>query len=237
MLEIFNNRNRPFNWECPHCGQHNTVTENISVSDHDVMIENVLGEIRLKTTIIICANPECNEPTIYANLHNLAFMKINGNKHPSERDEIQKWQLRPLVVVKQFPEYVPVPIFNDYKEAVLIKDLSPKASATLSRRCIQGILRDFWKVKPGRLTDEIKSVEDKIDPTTLAAIDAIRTVGNIGAHMEKDINIIIDVDPNEAELLIQLIEVLVDDWYVDRFHRQQRLSKITNMAAEKRSKK
>ena len=29
------------------------------------------------------------------------------------------------------------------------------------------------------------------------AIDAVRSIGNIGAHMEKDINLIVDVDPEE----------------------------------------
>jgi len=39
-----------------------------------------------------------------------------------------------------------------------------------------------------------------VDPLTWEAIDAVRKLGNIGAHMEKDINVIVDVDPEEAEL-------------------------------------
>ena len=37
---------------------------------------------------------------------------------------------------------------------------------------------------------------------------AVRKVGNIGAHMEKDINVIVDVDPDEAQHLIGLITFL-----------------------------
>ena len=55
---------------------------------------------------------------------------------------------------------------------------------------------------------------------TWDAIDAVRKVGNIGAHIEKDINVIIDVEPREAELLIGLIEMLLKDWYVVREERQ-----------------
>lgn len=50
----------------------------------------------------------------------------------------------------------------------------------------------------------------------MEAIDAVCKVGNIGAHMEKDIDLIVDVDPNEAELLINLIETRFQYWYVNR---------------------
>ncbi|MCP1830281.1 hypothetical protein ACVIHH_005106 [Bradyrhizobium sp. USDA 4518] len=33
------------------------------------------------------------------------------------------------------------------------------------------------------------------------AIDAVRIVGNIGAHMEKDVNLIVDIEPGEAQML------------------------------------
>jgi hypothetical protein len=38
------------------------------------------------------------------------------------------------------------------------------------------------------------------------ATEAVRKLGNIGAHMEKDINVTVDVDPNEASLLTGLVE-------------------------------
>jgi hypothetical protein len=40
--------------------------------------------------------------------------------------------------------------------------------------------------------------------------------------MEEDVNVIIDVEPAEAELLIGLIETLFEDWYVDREEKQKR---------------
>lgn len=60
--------------------------------------------------------------------------------------------------------------------------------------------------------------------------------GNIGAHMEKDINIIVDVEPDEAQLLIGLIEQLIDDWYVDRENRRTRSKSIKALADAKKSK-
>jgi hypothetical protein len=115
---------------------------------------------------------------------------------------------------------------DDYVEACAIRDLSPKASATLSRRCLQGIIRDFWKVSKPTLVQEIEAIKDKTDPLTWEAIDSVRKIGNISAHMEADINVIVDVDANEAQLLIELIETLIKDWYVVRHDREKRLKAI-----------
>ena len=137
----------------------------------------------------------------------------------------------------QFPSFIPKAIIVDYEEACLIRDLSPKASATLSRRCLQGIIRDFWSIKKGRLVDEINAIEDKVDPITWQAIDSVRSIGNIGAHMEKDIDLIIDVEPEEAQLLIGLIEILIKDWYIAKHERQKHLESIIGVAKDKKDMK
>lgn len=56
----------------------------------------------------------------------------------------REWHLIPPSGAKAFPDFVPAAIRADYEEACLIVDLSPKASATLSRRALQGMIRDFW---------------------------------------------------------------------------------------------
>lgn len=98
------------------------------------------------------------------------------------------------------------------------------------------MIRDFWKISKARLKDEIDALEEKVDPDTWSSIDAVRSVGNIGAHMEKDINIIVDVEPEEAQLLIGLIEQLVDDWYVDRENRRVRSEALKALAEAKKNK-
>jgi len=129
---------------------------------------------------------------------------------------------------------VPQPIIDDYTEACIIRDLSPKASATLSRRCLQGIIRDFWGISKSRLIDEINELKEKVDPATWQAIDAVRSIGNIGAHMEKDINLVVEVEPEEAQLLIGLIEILIKDWYISRHARQAHLAEIVALAESKK---
>ncbi len=53
--------------------------------------------------------------------------------------------------------------------------------------------------------------------------------------MEKDINVIVDVDPDEAELLIGLIETLLREWYVAREERKARMGFIVSAAAAKKA--
>jgi len=143
--------------------------------------------------------------------------------------------LYPTTLAKQFPDYIPKAIKEDYEEAYAILSLSPKASATLSRRCLQGMIRDFWKVnvKSGKLFDEINSIKDKIPPAQWNAIDSLRSLGNIGAHMEKDVNEIVDIDDGEAEKLIKLIELLIEKWYISRHDEEELLNTIINIKNEK----
>ena len=55
--------------------------------------------------------------------------------------------------------------------------------------------------------------------------------------MEKDINLIVDVEPNEAKLLIGLIETLISDWYIVREERKNRMAQIVTVAEDKAKKK
>jgi len=99
------------------------------------------------------------------------------------------------------------------------------------------MIRNFWEVRKENLKLEVEAIGEKVDPLTWKAIDAVRKIGNIGAHMEKDINLIIDVDPNEASKLINLIELLIKDWYITRYEREKRLESIVEVGKKKDSEK
>lgn len=143
----------------------------------------------------------------------------------------------PKSLAKQFPNYVPEVIRNDYEEACSIVNLSPKASATLSRRCLQGMIRDYWGISKGTLYQEIDALKDKIPADLWSSIDALRQLGNIGAHMEKNTNVIVDIDPDEADALIKLIELLMKEWYINREERKQLFSTITSTNAQKQNQR
>lgn len=143
--------------------------------------------------------------------------------------------IRPNSTAKQYPEYVPQPIRTDYEEACAVLHLSPKSSATLARRCLQGMIRDFWGIHKSNLNDEISALEDKIPTDLWIALNDLRQLGNIGAHMEKDTNLIIDIDAGEADSLIQLIELLIKEWYIAREERKKLFNSISLANAEKQA--
>jgi len=227
-----------FSWNCPYCNHDATIgDENVSAKYHYFNHGNKLGNLGLLTQVISCPNPDCREYSVVA-LVNQANLDPFGTVYtPEKSKQYHFWNLKPQSKAKQMPSYIPVAIVEDYNESCLIKDLSPKASAALSRRCLQGMIRNFWGVKEKNLYQEIDAIKDKVDADVWEAIDSVRKLGNIGAHMEKDINLIIEIDPAEADLLIQLIEDLISEWYVNRHNRQEKLNKIINIAKDKENKK
>jgi hypothetical protein len=222
-----------FNWQCPFCGNHTTIVDaRRSVGAHRISLASKHGKQVLATNAIACPNEKCRELYLAASLGPYEVVPGGGYKDGSPHT---RWALRPEASAKVFPDYVPSPILEDYREACLIRVHSPKASATLARRCLQGMIRDFWGIRKNRLVDEVQDLQDKVDAKTWSAIDAVRQIGNVGAHMERDINLIVEVDPGEASLLIQLIETLINDWYVERHARSERMGKIIAAAASKKS--
>ena len=143
----------------------------------------------------------------------------------------------PKSLAKQFPDYVPLQIRQDYEEAFAISTISPKASATLSRRCLQGMIKDFWGITKNNLAKAIEELETKVPYSQWKAIDAARKVGNIGAHMESDINLIVDIDPTEAHVLLMLIEVLIKDWYISQYENDQLYAQICEISEDKQNQR
>jgi len=237
-------------WACPYCSKIQIITS--SKFERDYAVINVgskkYPELALKSWAIGCANPDCDEVEVKAVLCSAANNYKIGQKHVAHFNSFDQFatygefSLHPASGAKPQPSFIPSVIRQDYEEACKIVHLSPKASATLSRRCLQGMIRDFCKIKAKTLYAEIEKLHeleksDKlpkgVTPESVEAAHAIRKIGNIGAHMEKDINIIIDVKQDEAKVLIELIETLFEDWYVARENRKQRFAKINEIAEQK----
>ena len=132
-----------FNWTCPHCERAVTISEERESTDrHSLWIENAVGRRVLLTTFIVCPNQECRRFTLTAALYE-SEPGLQGRDRLKVK--LEAGNRIPPSQAKTFPTYIPQAIRDDYREACLILDLSPKASATLARRCLQGMLRDFWK--------------------------------------------------------------------------------------------
>lgn len=234
-----------FNWDCPYCGRAQTVVDNrkheISVGINVGGVKE--GDVSACAFAIGCSNDDCNKLTVVFSIRPHSYDVHMNRRVIYDADPLYFRRALPESFAKPQPDFLPRPLVDDYIEACLIRNDSPKASATLSRRCIQGMIRDFCGIIKPTLAKEIEALKLKVDEghapagvtsETVEAIDHVRSIGNIGAHMEKDIDLIVPVEPEEAQLLIGLIEMLFEEWYVARNTRQMKLAAISKLGAEKR---
>lgn len=128
---------------------------------------------------------------------------------------------RPMVYPRseartQLPEGVPAGISEDFREAFETLPVSAKASAALSRRLLQQLLREYGKVKPGTLEKEIEQAMPDLPGYLSDAIDAVRHVGNFAAHPIKSGSTgeVVEVEPGEAEWLLDTVEALIDFYII-----------------------
>jgi Domain of unknown function (DUF4145) len=131
---------------------------------------------------------------------------------------------------------VPGRFADDYREACMVLADSEKASAALSRRCLQALLREQAKVKPQDLSKEIDEVlAGKQLPSHLAgAIDAVRNVGNFAAHpiKSKSTGEIVEVESGEAEWLLDVLEGLFDFYFVAPAELQRKRDALNKKLAD-----
>jgi uncharacterized protein DUF4145 len=122
---------------------------------------------------------------------------------------------------------VPPEIAADYNEAASVLHLSPKASAALSRRCLQVVLQHagYTQKDLAKQIDAVLAEQDasKNLPSSLRIIvDAVRNFGNFAAHKITDQTTLqlIDVEPAEAEYCLDVLDAVFDHYYVKPVHAQ-----------------
>ena len=113
---------------CPYCGIEYFVSSQLEKSD-TLKFSGNRGEI-VYCAWSIC--PKCNK----------ASFSLIGAHFDSHI-----YFSYPPASAMFLPDYIPAAIRQDYLEAVKIVGLSPKASATLARRYLQGMIHDFWDIK------------------------------------------------------------------------------------------
>lgn len=226
------------NWKCPYCTEHATVSDDeYSYAIHQYKNKNNCTGMYLKLTsqIIICPNEKCKQLTVTSYFSSM---------YPSGqvKSPLGRWQHLPNSSAKPMPDYIPAGIREDYEEACTILNDSPKAAATLSRRCLEGILADFHGLVEGQhdikrqtLYNQINALRkfEHVDPEDVDSIDAVRRIGNINTHMQQDANILIDATVEESSALIELIEMLLEDWYIQRHKRRVKRDNLIKRADDK----
>lgn len=130
----------------------------------------------------------------------------------------------PLQATRPVPPEVPDHIAADYKEAAITLSFSPKASAALSRRCLEIVLVEAGGAKEYLLSKKIDEVMPTLPSYIAESIDGIRNIGNLAAHPTKDqtTGIIVDVEPGEAEWNLDVLDMLFDHYYVKPAQAKQK---------------
>ena len=124
---------------------------------------------------------------------------------------------------RRCPEEVPESLKKDYEEACLVEPLSKKSAAALGRRCLQNLLHEKGFIAEDLFT-QIGLVAEKLPSHLAENIDAIRKIGNYAAHPTKFKNTgeIVEVEPQEAEWILDVLEGLFDFYYVQPKLSQER---------------
>lgn len=211
---------------CPVCNQTIPLIENktyakclpsLRITDETYFHNHIPSDYHESTILIsffYCAN--CHKYSIQAEPFGTATT-------------FKKLWIQPQSISKHYPEYIPKAIRTDYEEAFLIVELSPRASAVLSRRCIQSIIRDHWQCKEDNLCKAIDSISDKLDKQTCDILNAIRQIGNNGAHPGKDIEDVIDISSDDAINLLKSIEFLIQEYYINPHQKEELFDEVIGL--------
>ncbi len=160
--------------------------------------------------------PECYETIVY--LRRGQWARPQTPQHARVPKNDPSFLAYPRSPSRPIPKEVPNPYRDDFSEACKVLADSAKASAALSRRCLQAILRDQAATKAKDLADQIDEViqSGKIPPHVQGELDAVRVIGNFAAHPTKSTATgeIIDVEPGEAEWNLDVLESLFEFYFV-----------------------
>ena len=207
--------------ECPYCGIASEVSTLIRRSFLSMSFTreiNFHGD-SIECQVLRCANANCGQSSLW-----ISYSNDKGAKH--------KVRLVPKSSAKSFPKYIPEGLREDYEESCLILGDSPKASAALARRCLQGMIHDFWKVKKNNLYKEIEAIKTKVEPSTYKALIGLKDTGNKAVHPDK----ISDISEGDAQRLVHMIEFLFEKWYVAKHTDKELISSVSKLARNKPGK-
>jgi len=116
------------------------------------------------------------------------------------------------------PESVPKSYADLYSEAALILTDSSRASAAMSRRCLQQLLRDEAHAPHGTLHSEIEWAlkNANLPPYATESLHDLRDIGNFAAHPNKSTATgdYLEVQPGEADWTLDTLDALFGHYFV-----------------------
>ena len=208
-----------FNYEpdatmkCPHCGVTVKLVGGSIIQTSGPRTAGVLsGRLPIRMEPQICPRlrfslcPACRQ----------VIIEMQARANPDDPYSEFNWLAYPRSTSRP-PLHASVPpeLAAEYREAAIVLSVSPKASAALSRRCLQMLLVKQGADPKKNLVQQIQHVYSKLPSYVQSFVDHIRELGNIAAHpmQDKATALILDVEPSEAEWMLELLEELLDHYY------------------------
>lgn len=190
------------------------INEGLSISSINTNDDRINDNLD-KFEVIAFDCHHCDELTIW-----LHVCKLTREGHTAQvfKKTCKFILMIPKFNITKIPTNTPDFIAEDYKNAHKLLDVYHNASAAMSRRCLQAILRHEYEIPKNienNFFKEIKYVieQNDLSSTLLGVLDHIRKIGNIGAHPDK----IISVSYEDAEICLTILSDLLDEFYVKRF--------------------
>ncbi len=208
--------------ECPHCGKgiHYSPTK-IRIGCDSEVCWQLEGEICPECTRLILYLESGQAVTGRSGQKPGPHIKVDGDWHVPTVNKIARRLVNPPGPMRPIPPEVlqsAPEVAEDFVEACLVLPFSPKASAALSRRCLQHVLVNKAGVTSDNLHNQIQEVIDSQKlPSMLAdSLHHVRVIGNFAAHANKSKTTgeIVAVEPDEAEWNLDVLESLFDVYYV-----------------------
>ena len=196
--------------KCPHCL--------VSFHDHWTQWFNERGGVERRRFYQDCQGIFIFKTTVCPTCERIICAVERTSLHKRTGEKPLRIIAYPKATARPVPPAVEAAFANDFKEACLVIGDSEKASAALSRRCLQNLLREKAETKERDLAAQIQEVlaSGKLPSHLAEAIDGVRVIGNFGAHpiKSKHTGEVIDVEKGEAEWLLETLEGLFDFYFV-----------------------
>ena len=212
MTEVYKNM------ICPYCGK----AIYIELTGEGIKTDN--GGINLVSEFC----PSCSE---------LIVLIEFGNKYYQDQyTEIAQDIYESKIIYPQFPsgvildKSIPEKYKELYKQSEMVNNISPMASATLSRYLLQMLLHEELGISKRNLEEEIKELENSnnIPSKLVTLLQIMRRIANFGAHPKKSThsNEIVEVENGESAIMLELIVELFDHIFVKPNQQQEFLNDV-----------
>ena len=147
-------------------------------------------------------------------------MSLGWNENGCWIDQIDEEQLiyPRYATARKLHEFIPHQYAELFRESEEVNNISPRASATLSRYLLQMLLHEELHIHKRNLEEELKELEgmNNVPSKLVSMLQIMRKIANFGAHPKKSTNSneIVEVEEGESAIMLDLLEEVFDYIFV-----------------------